>query len=461
MASLKLREQQLDALNSLLTPGRKFGALWASPRSGKTAVALRWIEGLGARLALVVGPKIAEITWRAEAAKWLTVPHMFYPLTRGNEYPTVTELRDSNHLVILFVNYEQFGSAPFVRLKRFLSKLYSLPGKHCCILDESHYIKTPNAVIGKNIRPLAKDWEYRLIITGTPVVNPTQVDAIYGQWVFLDPHIRDRWPRAYDFRNYFGEWSTVKGYPELIRATNQVELYEYLSPHVVTMTGPKSSIKYKQFMYDLPTDVHLYNGLIRDSVIRYNGHTVAALNPLTKLIRLRQIIAGWCVDDTGKAFIIKEFLSSRLKALRHIIESTSGKIIISCAHLLEIRLVSAYLRKLGYSSLIINGNTKDKELILNKFSRQKQYRILIVHPRTVCMAVDISAASHLVWYTSDYNYVTFKQMSDRIKLSLIDPTVWFLAARDSIDEDIWLTLRKDHNHLKYTLHNIESLSIQQ
>ena len=41
---LVLRESQQVALAKLCEPGRTYAALWAEPRSGKTAVCLRWLE---------------------------------------------------------------------------------------------------------------------------------------------------------------------------------------------------------------------------------------------------------------------------------------------------------------------------------------------------------------------------------------------------------------------------------
>ena len=72
------------------------------------------------------------------------------------------------------------------------------------------------------------------------------------------------------------------------------------------------------------------------------------------------------------------------------------------------------------------------------------------------MAVDISVANDLIWYTSDFNYVTFKQASDRIKLSPHGPTVWFLCGRGTVDEDVWVTLQKDHAHLRKVVKRIKS-----
>ena len=147
---MELRESQLVALERLCEPGRNFGALWAEPRSGKTAVALRWLEHLQPPVAVVVGPKISEAVWRTEAAKWFRTDYRFYPLTAGNEYPDEIMFKG---VTVLFVNYEQFGKMPFKRLKPYLARLAQYcDGKGAMILDEFCRRNNSRAVVfrGKN-----------------------------------------------------------------------------------------------------------------------------------------------------------------------------------------------------------------------------------------------------------------------------------------------------------------------
>lgn len=466
--TLQLRDSQQVALAKLCEPGRTFAALWAEPRSGKTAVSLLWLEHTGAKIAIVVGPKVAESVWRAEAAKWLTTSYRFFPLTAGNTYPDPSRLVHAG-LTILFVNYDQFGKAPYKRLKPFLDKASKLVNKGgAMLLDESHVIKTPNSVFGRHIRPHASKWKYRLLITGTPVTNPTQVDAVYGQWTFLDPSIRDHWRTARDFREHFGEWTTVKGFPELVRPIRQYELNAYIQGNVVTMTGAANPVPIKRAMYSVPANVLLAQKLmLKQGLVKYSagkfykysddrpGRDVIGLNPLTRLLRMRTIVAGWAKDDEGESFTVKEASAARLKALSKVLRRTNGKVIIAATHLHEIGQVKRHLRAKGITSLTITGKTKDKNLVIEKFQRGN-YRVLLVQPRTVAMAVDISVANDLIWYTSDFSYVTFKQASDRIKLSPNGPTVWFLCGRGTVDEDVWETLQKDHTHLRKVVKRIKS-----
>lgn len=452
---MELRPSQQVALERMCEPGRTFAALWAEPRSGKTAVSLRWLEHVSPRVAVVVGPKVAEATWRSEAAKWLRVPHRFFPLTAGNKYPEMSQLLHGG-LTILFVNYEQFGKAPFKRLKPFLSNVAKLvKSGGAMLLDESHIIKKPSGITGRHIRPLARLWKYRLLITGTPVTNPNQVDAVYGQWTFLDPSIRDKWKGAREFREHFGEWSTVKGFPELIRPIRQYELNQYIQANVITMSGAANPVPVRRCLYSVPPSVLKHSKeMLKHGVTEFPGHTVIGLNPLTRLLRMRTLVAGWVKDDEGESFTVKEAANARLNALGKVLKKTKGKVIIACTHLHEIGLVRRRLKRRGVPFLVITGETPDKNRVIEWFQRG-DFKVLLVQPRTVAMAVDISVANDLVWYSSDFNYVTFKQASDRIKLSPSNPRVWFLCGKGTVDEDVWTTLQVDHNHLTQVVSRIK------
>lgn len=453
---MKLRDSQRVALERLTERGRHFAALWAEPRSGKTAVALSWLGHIKPHVAIVVGPKIAEGVWRGEAAKWLKTPYQFHSLTSGNAYPDLKHLRD-DVIHLMFVNYDQFGKLPWKRLGPFLravAKKYDKQG--AMLLDESHMIKTPSSVQGRNVRPLAHHYFYRLLMTGTPVTNPDQIDAIYGQWTFLNPDIRDEWETARDFREYFGEWSTVKGFPELIRPRRQYELNAYIQPDVITMVGPGEPVPIRKITYPVPPRVlKLHKEMFKEGVFEEQGRDVVGLNPLVRLLRMRMLVAGWVKDDEGEAFTVPDAARARLAALGKVIRRCKGKIIIACTHLWEVRLVKRYLRIKGIGFLTVTGSTKHKNDVIDAFQRDPDYRVLLVQPRTVAMAVDISVANDLIWYTSDFNYVTFKQASDRIKLSPASPTVWFLCGRGTVDEDVWTTLQEDHDHLRAVVHRIK------
>jgi hypothetical protein len=199
-----------------------------------------------------------------------------------------------------------------------------------------------------------------------------------------------------------------------------------------------------------------HKALLKKGITVISDRDVIGLNPLVRLLRMRTLVAGWVKDDVGESFTVPAALKARLGALNVVLKRCNGKVIICCTHLWEIKLVRRYLRKKGIGYLLITGATREKNHVIETFQRDRDVKVLLVQPRTVAMAVDISVANDLIWYTSDFNFVTFKQASDRIKLSLANPTVWFLCGRETVDEDVWKTLQEDHNHLRKVVRRINS-----
>jgi hypothetical protein len=199
-----------------------------------------------------------------------------------------------------------------------------------------------------------------------------------------------------------------------------------------------------------------HQAMLKKGVVYYGERAVVGLNPLTRLLRMRTLVGGWMKDDEGESFTVPEAARARLAALGSVLRRCDGKIIVACTHLWEVKLVRRYLRIKGIGYLTITGATREKNHVIEAFQRDPEARVLLVQPRTVAMAVDISVANDLIWYTSDFNYVTFKQTSDRIKLSPANPRVWFLCGRGTVDEDVWTTLQEDHEHLRKVVKRINS-----
>lgn len=260
----------------------------------------------------------------------------------------------------------------------------------------------------------------------------------------------------------------MKGYPELVRPRRQAELNAYIQPDVITMVGPGEPVPIRKVRYPVPTNIaQAENLLLEKGVLKYRdgvfypykdevagARDVVGLNPLTRLLRMRTLLGGWLKDDAGDSFTVPVAARARLAALGKTLAKCDGKVIIACTHRHEIRLVRRYLRMKGIGYRIITGDTKDKNRVIEDFQYDREARVLLVQPRTVSMAVDISVANDLIWYTSDFNYVTFKQASDRIKLSPASPTVWFLCGKGSVDEDVWAALMEDHAHLQKVVQRI-------
>lgn len=90
-----------------------------------------------------------------------------------------------------------------------LHKLTRLPDDYSLIIDESHYVKNPNATRSKQVRKLVEYAANTLMLTGTPA--PRSLEDVYGQLQVLYPSRKERsalFGHAYEtltgFRRQYG-----------------------------------------------------------------------------------------------------------------------------------------------------------------------------------------------------------------------------------------------------------------
>jgi SWI/SNF-related matrix-associated actin-dependent regulator of chromatin subfamily A-like protein 1 len=123
---------------------------------GKTVEALAALEADGAFPAVVVCPASLKLNWERETRRWL--PHRSVAVVEGRvAVPPRAE--------ILILNYE------LVATQR---EALALRRPRALVLDESHYVKNPQAKRTRAVRRLAEGLPrdaLRLALTGTPVLN--------------------------------------------------------------------------------------------------------------------------------------------------------------------------------------------------------------------------------------------------------------------------------------------------
>jgi SWI/SNF-related matrix-associated actin-dependent regulator of chromatin subfamily A-like protein 1 len=123
---------------------------------GKTVEALAALEADGAFPAVVVCPASLKLNWERETARWL--PHRSVAVVEGRvAVPPRAE--------ILILNYELIATQ---------REALALRRPRALVLDESHYVKNPQAKRTRAVRRLAEAMPrdaLRLALTGTPVLN--------------------------------------------------------------------------------------------------------------------------------------------------------------------------------------------------------------------------------------------------------------------------------------------------
>jgi len=175
---------------------------------------------------LVICPSTLRVNWAREAKKWLVRP-MRIRAIEGRELPD-----DKDEFIV--TNYEKLiGRRGDAFFNWVMARQWDM-----LVVDEAHYLKTPNAkrsklVLGKKATPkqrkagevdepgLIKNCRRRLLLTGTPILN--RPIEIFGLLNVLAP---DAFPAFFPFaKRYCGAYQGKYGW-DFSGATNLPELQE-------------------------------------------------------------------------------------------------------------------------------------------------------------------------------------------------------------------------------------------
>ncbi len=68
---------------------------------------------------------------------------------------------------------------------------------------------------------------------------------------------------------------------------------------------------------------------------------------------------------------------------------------------------------------------------------------MIIQPQAASLGIDLSTASHMVWFSLTSSWVDYTQACDRIALSRNSTTFTYLLAQGTVDEVIYEALQSD------------------
>ncbi len=449
MPKFKLMQHQTDAVK-FLDSVDGIGALLFDPGVGKTGSTLAWIDGLAARQkdvrVLVIAPLTAADTWVLQAPPFMDSPvkarmlqgrtvDILADITRAGNWMSVpktsimadhkgTRARQvsGNRVTILSMSAGALSSfckerTDIVRVLRAVRKY----NPHVIVIDESHIIKSATANISKVAYQIGQLAPHRIILTGT--VCPNSPIDVYGQWRFMAPWtFSDQYDEDYvkspltmskaqkagirpwpigRFENRYGQKGGYGG-------KSIVGLNDYREQEMNDRVAERSMVVRKEDALDLPpvtdVDVHVtlnakearaYKEMAEDLAAEMeDGSLLEAPNVLAKLMKLRQIHAGFVKDtDTGTVHIVGDSLR---KAVKEVVETQlagEDRIVVFAYFKSECAMLADSLRKKGVTVELITGATKASErlAIRQRFadvSGNPERTILVAQQRTMSVSVN-------------------------------------------------------------------------
>ena len=516
MPQFKLMKHQVAGVR-FLNRMNGVGALLYEPGVGKTGTTLTWIDRLAQNKpnreirVLVIAPLTAADTWvlqappfmdsvvkarmmqgttktiltkMAAARDWTKVPDMKI----GVNHPGTRKTQVSgNRVTILSMSAGAISSYCSDRTKRVqMLRAIRKYAPHVIVVDESHIIKSATANISTAVYNIGQLAPYRIILTGT--VNPHSPLDVYGQWRFLAPwtfsdqrdepyvkaphrmtadqikavkpwswgRFKDRYslPGGYKGKGIGGyqnlkelnDWVAERSH--VVLKKDALDLPPVQDIEVRVTLSPKESAAYKQMRDELALELA-------------SGELLEAPNALSKIMKLRQITAGFAKDtETGEVHVIG---NAKRRAVKEVCEVTLGgekRLVVFAYFRAECEMLRAELAKDKNTTVeIITGQTSAKErlAIRKRFgdvSGNPGRIILVAQARTMSLSVnELVTAQHAVFASMSErrdDWVQGRGRLDRNGQKGDSVTFWNCVVPDTVD-DIMLNRHKDRGDLEASL----------
>ena len=455
-------------------PLDEFGFLF-DPGTGKTYTTINTLRLKYAKhgrllKTLIIGPPIVLENWAKEIQEFSKIKKEDIVVLYGSGKERIKMMdKIGDKAKIIITNYETLNMGT----TRDHKKKVSLPGElfikleqwgpEIMVLDESHRCKTHNAARTKRAIRLAKFTNYRYILTGSLVLNDLM--DVFTQFLFLDKgHTFGQ--NFFVFRGryfvdknagmpkdrYFPNWQPKEGaYEEINRLIRRKAMYvnkaECLDlPPMVRKTIPVGMSKPQE---------KAYNEMKQQLVAYIDGKAAVAELALTKALRLQQIVSGFVnVEEGGGKRAAEKFKKHpRREALKELLADIAPyhKVLVWAVfkeNYSDIREVCEEL-KLDYVEVHGEVTAKSKNDAVHRLNNDPDCRVLIGHPGSGGIGINLVAASHAIFYSRSFsleyeiqaearNYRGGSEIHE--KVTRID-----LVTRNTIDEQVMLALASKKN----------------
>lgn len=304
-------------------------------------------------------------------------------------------------------------------------------------IDEIHKCKNPSSQQGKGILKLQP--EYRVAMTGTPIMNTPLDLYIILRWLGYEKHA------FYSFKNHYCVMGGFGGY-EVVGYRYINELEEQLKDIMLR--------RLKEDVLDLPEKIYvdeyvemtskqsqIYKEVTAD--IKANIDKIEmSNNPLAELIRMRQ-----ATGYTGiLSFNIQE--SAKLDRMEELVDeavSNNRKVVIFSNWTQMTTPVYDRLSKF-YSGVIITGDTEDakRQMNVNQFQNNDECKFIVGTIGAMGTGLTLTAGTVVIFLDEPWNMALKDQAIDRCHRigTTQNITIYTVMCKNTIDERIHQLVEK-------------------
>lgn len=399
---------------------------------------------------VVTGRKSTLSTvWKRELSEWA---EDFRPIVldgtveeRAAEIQRVMQEDQRGYLPVIILNHEVLA-----RLEPALTKLMQQK-RVGFVIDESQKLRNPDAQVTQAGMRLASLARWRLIMSGSPVIQGEQ--DVWSQWYIVDLGITF----GANFVQFRREWLVENPYTFKVsvrdtQAQTEIGLRMRRRGYRVTKEEGIPDLPPRSYQRETITltsaQQRAYRELQEELITRLSdadedGRYATAANQLTMILRLTQITSGFVKDDEGR--IHRFDPNPKAAALRELVDDNirNGSIIVWAWYREDVEFLSRMLRE--YRPSIVYGGQRDRDMQIENFT-QRRTRLLIGNPGAGGIGLNLQVAPLAIYYSQGYNLEDRLQSEGRNHRggSQMHPQITYvdLVAPGTIDEIVLEALQR-------------------
>lgn len=399
-------DHQKEALEFARTKkGLSYAGLFMEPGTGKTKIAYMRMGRLfkldKINAALVLAPNGVHTQWIEEQAlEHCPVPYrpILWTANRTKRWRDETRsiLKKQDGLLLVAMNYEALTTKHGLAFCQWLLTHRKL----AIFADEASRIRNPRAIRTKVALELAPHAEYRMIMTGTPLVKG--FENLWSQFQFLSPDIL-RCRSFVQFRSLYCKTRPVPGVRGAVMISGYQrtdELMELIKPHVF--------VKTKKDCLDLPDKIYQKSPIMmtkpqEEAYETMRDQLIVELSELQKVTvahlisaraKLRQIAIGFILD---KDRIAHDLPSVRWERCLEHIEEAPGKTILWTSFRFCLRKWEHLLTKYGIGYVRYE---KGRNETIREWRADPSKKVFLGNPHSGGIGLNLAVADTMIYFNN-------------------------------------------------------------
>lgn len=417
-------------------------AEFASPRLGKSLVALAAALESGCDRILITSPIVACPQWARLVRDCGITPVELYgcPTKIGAEVLEQLAVARGK-LQIVVMNDDKL---PWLSDELFRWKPQYLIG------DESHRFAGVSTKRGRNYRRLASFAEGVRILTGTPV--PNHYGSLWGQMVGLD---RDEWFGSYEA---FAQRYLIRDamFPSIVLGyQHEQELYDKIRRFAAIIRredvfGPDTWQEVLRPVTLPAKAAKVYRKLAKEWFID-EPITLDVAHTLARMTRLHQLTSGFLPDLESEDRSVLELHRAKRDAiladLEQIVEDGEKAVIFHRFTAEGNALHGDIAKTFGIPVLKIDGGTSSaaRDDVYEVMEKHQGACVAVIQTQSGGIARSLAEAQHVMFASRGFSFVEEEQARDRVYKPGQRRIVYDYVAEETIDEYIADVLARKAN----------------